>query len=134
MNIFERGFFNKKAEVPEEKKEEQEIEKNENPLENKELIQSLMIKKLESMLDALKEKKGSGMQCKIIGENVLNVKINMVRNFIEKVKSGGFVDLVSAKKFAQYAQDVDVRYLDDEKKIRTPERPDKSYSTRVVGA
>lgn len=141
MNFFKEGFFNRSAEVPKETdtpKEENieqkpREEKKENPLEDKELIQSLMIKKLEGMIDVLKEKKKSERECRMIGENVLNVKINMVRNFIEDVKSGKFVDLKNVRDKVQFARDVDVRYLDDKKTIKPPEQKNKMYWSSGVG-
>lgn len=139
MNIFERGFLKKDAEIPkeEEKIEQESGKKEEKSLEDevskKELIQSLMIKKLEAMLDELDKTKNNKFQCGMIGENVLNRKINMVKNFIEKVKSGEFVDLESVSNQVQYARNVNVRYLDEEKTIKTPKRPDKSYTSHVGG-
>ncbi len=139
MNIFERGFLKKDAEIPkEEKKIEQESGKEEkesleDEVSKKELMQSLMIKKLEAMLDELDKIKNNKFQCGMIGENVLNRKINMVKNFIEKVKSGEFVDLESVKSHVQYARNVDVRYLDEAKTIKAPKRPDKGYEDRMGG-
>ena len=98
---------------------------------SKEKIQSLMIKKLEAMLDEINKKKESKLNTLFIGKKVLDKKSLLLQKAIKQVESGQLVDLFTIKNVVQYAGNIDVEYLDENKTIKTPQNKNKNFNVRT---